>query len=128
MSSKHELSIQVRYSECDPMGVAHHASHAVWFEMGRTELLRSTGMSYRDLEAQGVFLVVVRLDIRYCSAARYDDVLTLQTSVEKAGPVKIEHSYILVRGDETVATAQTTLACVDAQGRVRPVPAGVSVG
>jgi acyl-CoA thioester hydrolase len=120
------MSIQVRYSECDPMGVAHHAAYAVWFEMGRTEMLRSRGVAYRDMEAEGVFLVVVRLDIRYRNPVRYDDVLTLETTLEKGGPVKIEHSYVLLRGDEAMATAQTTLACVDRQGQVTRVPDSIA--
>ena len=59
------------------MGVTHHSVYPVWFEMGRTELLRSTGISYRELEEEGVFLAVVRLDVRYRQPARYDDDLVL---------------------------------------------------
>ena len=52
----HDTAIRVRYCECDPMGVVHHANYAIWFEMGRTEMLRSQGGNYRDLEAAGRFL------------------------------------------------------------------------
>ena len=59
------LEIRVRYAECDPMGVAHHTAYPVWFEMGRTELLRSTGRNYRDLENDGYLLAVVKLSVQY---------------------------------------------------------------
>jgi acyl-CoA thioester hydrolase len=116
------IEIRVRYAECDPMGVAHHSAYAPWFEMGRTELLRSTGRTYRDLEAAGLLLAVVRLEIRYRRPARYDDLLTLVTTLAAPGPVKIEHTYDLRRGAELLSTAQTTLACLDRSGRARPVP------
>jgi len=120
------IEIRVRYAECDPMGVAHHSAYAPWFEMGRTELLRSSGGNYRDLEAAGVLLAVVKLSIRYKRPARYDDVLSLETSVANLGHVKIEHRYELRRGDELLATAETTLACIDREGRARPLPAGLA--
>ena len=80
MPARHSLTFRVRYSECDPMGVAHHSAYAPWLEMGRTELLRQSGngLDYRTLEQQGVFMAVVRLEIRYKRPARYDDVLELR--------------------------------------------------
>lgn len=104
------------------MGVAHHSVFPVWFEMGRTELLRARGGNYRELEEEGVLLAVVRLDIRYRAPARYDDVLDLTTRLEDVGHVKIEHSYELHRDDELLATGRTTLACIDREGRARPLP------
>ena len=118
----HIMPLRVRYCECDPMGVAHHASYPVWFELGRTELLRSQGVAYRDLEAKGTFLVVARLDVRYKRPARYDDELVLHTTFVPGGQVKIEHRYELKRGDELLATSTTVLACVDAQGRPQAAP------
>ena len=116
------ISIKPRYCECDPMGVAHHSVYPVWFEMGRTELLRSTGISYRDLEAEGVFLAVVRLDVRYKQSARYDDDLVLETEITSVGRVKIEHEYRLLRGDVLLATGRTTLACLDSEGAACALP------
>ena len=81
--NEHLLDIRVRYAECDPMGVVHHTVYPVWFEMGRTELLRATGASYREFEEQGLFLVVVRLDVRYRQPARYDDELQLHTRLDR---------------------------------------------
>jgi len=119
------IEIRVRYCECDPMGVVHHTVYPVWFEMGRTELLRSTGRNYRDLEAQGILLAVVRLEARYRAPARYDDLVTLRTTLRSAGHVKIEHDYELRRGDEVLAIGSTTLACLDREGRARPIPEGL---
>ncbi len=115
-------TIRVRYSECDPMGVVHHAVHPVWFEIGRTELLRAAGGNYRELEAQGIFLAVVRLEVRYRRPARYDDVLTLTTTLVDASHVKIVHRYELSRDGAVLATGESTLACIDATGRARSLP------
>ena len=116
------LDIRPRYSECDPMGVVHHTVYPIWFEMGRTEHLRTSGTSYRDLEEQGVRLVVVKLEVRYRQPARYDDELQLQTKIESIGHVKIEHSYELLRGSEVLVLGRTTLACVDEEGRAIHIP------
>ncbi len=122
--------LRVRYDECDPMNVAHHASYAPWLEIGRTELLRQGGMSYARMEREGVLMVVVRLEIRYRRPVRYDDVLEIVTRVAGVGRVKIDHEYevLVVERDagpitpELCATGRTTLACVDRDGRVRELP------
>ena len=117
-----DVEIRVRYAECDPMGVAHHSAFPVWFEIGRTELLRASGRNYRDLEAQGIFLAVIELHVKYKRPARYDDLLTLRTIIERMTHVKIEHRYELMRSGELLATGSTTLACLDASGRARALP------
>jgi acyl-CoA thioester hydrolase len=119
------MEIRVRYCECDPMGVVHHTVYPVWFEMGRTELLRSTGRNYRDLESAGIFLAVVRMQVAYRRPARYDDLLRLETTLTDAGHVKIEHTYELHRGEELLCTGATTLACLDRDGRARALPDGL---
>jgi len=126
------ITVRVRYCECDPMGVAHHAAYVPWFEMGRTELLRESGSTYAELERAGVLLAIVRLDARYRRPARYDDLLELTTRVAGSSRVKIEHEYelrLLERTDgtpnapgELLATASTTLACIDRDGRPAPLP------
>lgn len=118
----HNMPIRVRYAECDPMGIAHHSSFAVWLEMGRTERLRSDGLNYRDLEDEGVFLAVVKLSIIYKRPARYDDELIIETSLQRISQVKIEHTYRVLRDGEVLATGATTLACIDADGRPQRVP------
>lgn len=124
----HSIEIRARYPECDPMGLVHHAVYPVWFEMGRTEMLRAAGGCYRDLEAAGVFLAVVRLEARYRRPARYDDLLRLETVLLSAGPVKIEHRYRLWRAAELLVEGATTLACLDRDGRARPVPESLVLG
>ncbi len=120
--TSHTIEIRVRYAECDPMGVAHHAAFPIWFEMGRTELLRANGGDYRAMEANDQLLAVVKLDVTYRSPARYDDVLTLVTTVEKATRAKVIHTYALSRDGVLLAEASTTLACINRAGRVQPIP------
>jgi acyl-CoA thioester hydrolase len=96
----------------------------VWFEMGRTELLRSTGRTYRDMESAGLLLAVVKLEVTYRAPARYDDLVTLRTTLTRVGAVKIEHAYELFRGDDLLVTGSTVLACLDREGRARALPEG----
>jgi acyl-CoA thioester hydrolase len=102
--------------------VAHHAGFAVWFEIARTELLRAQGMTYRDVEASGVYLVVARLNVRFHKPARYDDQLHITVRAQPSGGIKLEHAYEVHRDDQLLATGQTTLVCVDEAGRARAVP------
>ena len=119
----HRLPIRVRYHEVDQMGFVHHANYFVYLEMGRTELLRAHGLTYRDLEAEGNLLVVVALTCRFRSPARYDDLLTLETGVERITSARIDHAYRLFKEDGTeVLEARTTLACVDRQGNLQRIP------
>src|SRR5690349_15784041 len=119
-----EIELRVRYSECDPMNVAHHAAYPVWMEIARTELLRLRGIAYRELETRGVFFVVARLSIRYRKPARYDDVLQVVVRGLPSAGVKVDHEYEIRRGKELIATAETTLVCVDREGKLRPIPEG----
>lgn len=116
------IPLRVRYVECDPMGFAHHSHYAVWFEMGRTELLRQSGWRYRDLEERGFFFVVAKLEIRFKLPARYDDELELVTTVNRMTHARIEHSYRLLKGETLLTEAASTLACVDRAGDLIPIP------
>ena len=116
------VPVRVRYCECDPQQVAHHSVYPVWLEIARTELLREQGVAYRDLEARGVVMVVARMALRYFKPARYDDLITIDVQQSLAARVKIEHTYTVRREGERLATAETTLVCVDAQGRPCPLP------
>ena len=119
-----ELEIRVRYAEVDQMGALHHSRYWIYFEMGRTELLRSQGVAYRDLEAAGVFFVVAKCSAKFHAAARYDNVLVLTTRVTRTGRARIDHAYELRRKSDgmLLATGETTLGCVDRDGQVRPIP------
>jgi acyl-CoA thioester hydrolase len=120
--SCHDLEIRVRYAETDAMGYLHHARYHVYFEMGRTELLRANGLCYRDMEARGLFYVVARVDVRFRAPARYDDVLTLTTSTTRLSPVRVDHHYELRRAGQLLTEANSTLVLVDREGRPTSLP------
>jgi acyl-CoA thioester hydrolase len=117
-----DIEIRVRYAEVDAMGYVHHAHWFVYFEMGRTELLRQNGVCYRDLEERGVYYVVARLECRFKAPARYDELLTLTTTTERLSPFRVDHSYRVRRGDSLLAEAASTLACVGRDGRPTALP------
>jgi len=118
-----DLEIRVRYVEVDQMGALHHSRFWVYFEMGRTELLRRSGVSYADLEKAGVFFVVAKCSARYLVPARYDDLLTLSTRITRMGAARIDHAYELKRPNgQLLATAETTIACVDRGGQIIAIP------
>src|SRR5262249_53376826 len=100
----------------------HHANYLIYFEQGRTELLRSLGLAYKDLEDQGYLLVLTQAEIRYRSPVRYDDLLTLRTSVVRTTAVRIDHRYELLRDGALVAEGATTVASVDRNGHVQALP------
>ncbi|RMG01584.1 MAG: acyl-CoA thioesterase [Planctomycetota bacterium] len=122
MLTEHEIEIRVRYPECDPMGFLHHSRVFVYFEMGRTELLRASGGSYRQMEEEGLLVVVVRAECRYLKPARYDDVLRQKTIVKRVTAAKIEHEYLIYRGDELLYQGHVVMAIVDRQGNLRRIP------
>ncbi len=117
-----EIQIRVRYAETDRMGLLHHANYLVYFEQARTELLREVGATYKDMEDQGYLLVLTKVEVRYKRPARYDDVLTVRTFVERTTAVRIDHRYEVDRGGEIVAEGTSTLACVDRDGRPQALP------
>lgn len=119
---QHEIEIRVRYVETDAMGFLHHSRYLAYFEMGRTELFRAQGGSYREMEESGMFLVIARVDCRYLKPARYDDVLTLRTTISKVTPAKLEHEYEVFNGERLLTTAHTVLACVDREGQLQRMP------
>lgn len=115
------------------MGVAHHASFVPWLEMARTEALRGSGRTYAQMESEGAFLVVTRLEISYRRPARYDDVLRIHCQASIAGRARLRHEYTIElvelgdgqagrANDQPLAVASTGLACVDATGRPSPIP------
>jgi acyl-CoA thioester hydrolase len=117
-----EIQLRVRYAECDPMGLLHHAKYFEYLELSRTELLRASGESYRDLEARGVYFVVAKLEIRYKAPIRYDDVVTVHTRVERMTRTRVEHSYRMLVNGVLCTEASSTLACVDRDGKPTLMP------
>lgn len=122
MLGQHEIEIRVRYQETDGQGRVHHANYLTWFELGRVELLRAAGHSYRELEAAGVFLVVAEVAVQYHLPAFFDDMLRLRTTMIRAKGARIEHRYEVFRGDQLLAQGSTTVACVDSSGKVARLP------
>lgn len=122
--SSHTINIAARYAETDKGGVVHHSVYAVWFEMGRTELLRANGVAYKDLEAAGMFFVVAQLNIKFRQPVQYDEQLLLETTCSAVSAAKVEHVYKLTRCSDGVILAEgdSVLACVNEKGKVRRVP------
>jgi acyl-CoA thioester hydrolase len=122
MSLQHTIAIRVRYPEVDAMGYLHHSRYLQYFEIGRVELLRSLGHAYADLERQGVFFVVAKVEVKYRAPARYDEELHLTTRIQRQTHVRIDHAYELRRGETLLAEGNTTIACVNREGELRPIP------
>ena len=117
-----DLTIRVRYAESDPMGYLHHSKYFEYFEMGRTELLRLAGHRYRDLESAGVLFAVAKVECRFRAPARYDDELVLTTRIDRMTRARIDHSYVLKRGESVLCEAASTLACINPEGKLIPIP------
>ncbi len=128
MAAAHEMEIRVRYQETDGQRRVHHANYLTYFEMGRTEMLRSYGYTYRAFEEAGLFMVVADASCKYLAPAQYDDLLVLRTRVQKLGAAHIKHAYEVIRDSTIVATGTTTVVCVDAEGKVRRLPDWMLVG
>ena len=128
MSAVHELEIRVRYQETDGQRRVHHANFLTYFEMGRTEMMRAHGRTYREFEDAGLFMVVSEATLRYLAPAEYDDLLVLRTRVDKVGAAHIRHAYEVVRGSTIIVTGTTTVVCVDRDGRVRRLPEWLAAG
>ena len=109
----HQINIRVRYQETDAQGRVHHSNYANYFEMGRVEMLRASGRTYRSLEEEGIMLVVANLKVNFHVGANYDDLLTLKTTVVKAKGVRVTHHYELFLEDELLADGETIVAAVD---------------
>jgi acyl-CoA thioester hydrolase len=123
--------IRVRYAESDQMGVAYHANYLVWCEVGRTDLIRQLGMTYAEMERQGILLAVADAHVRYHASARYDDVVRIATRCTGVRSRMVTFTYELTRvrpeggAGERLASATTTLVSLDASGRPAALPDAV---
>ena len=122
MINQHTVEIRVRYNETDAMGFLHHSNYLSYFEVGRTELFRAQGGSYRRMEDLGLYFVVAKIEVRYRRPARYDDVLTLKTEIIRITPAKLEHHYCLMRESNVLTEADSIIACVNRAGEVQRIP------
>jgi acyl-CoA thioester hydrolase len=114
--------VRVRYAETDQMGIVHHSRYLIFFEQGRTDWLRAAGSPYGKLEEQGFLLPVTRVEVRYRRPARFEDELIVRTTLVKATVVTLDHRYEVLRGGELLVQGESTVACVDREGRPRTLP------
>jgi acyl-CoA thioester hydrolase len=120
-----ETKVRVRYAETDQMGVVYHANHFIWFEVGRVELLRQLGFSYKDMEQHdNCFIAVVDARCRYKAPALYDDEILVRTWLKNVRESVIHFAYELrrVADDSLLAEGETTHIVADAQMRKTALP------
>jgi acyl-CoA thioester hydrolase len=112
--------LRVRYGETDQMGYCYYGNYAMYFEVGRVETLRSLGMSYRELEESGVMLPVSHFEVNYKAPAKYDDLLLIKTTIRELKGPRLIFQYEILKENELIATASTTLVFVSKQS-MRPI-------
>jgi acyl-CoA thioester hydrolase len=117
-----QIQVRVLYGDTDAMGQAYHGNYLRWFEAGRAEWFRMSGMSYRELEGKGVFLPVVEAHCSYRKPAFYDDLLTVSSSFTFAGPARLRFDYEITRDGDVLATGYTVHACVTKDRKVVKPP------
>ena len=120
-----EARVRVRYAETDQMGVVYHSNYFIWFEVGRVELLRQLGFSYREMERQdGCFIAVVDARCRYKAPARYDDEVLIRTRLKSARESLVHFTYEVVRESDgtLLAEGETTHIVTDAEMKIRTIP------
>lgn len=122
MLSEHTFDLDVRYYETDAQGHVHHSNFIRYFELARVEMLRASHYDYAALEASGVLLVVSRVSCRYHQPARYGDTLQVTVRTTRARGARIDHLYRLERDGQLIAEGETTLACIDRDGKIRRIP------
>jgi acyl-CoA thioester hydrolase len=122
-----EIEFRVRYAETDQMGVVYHTNYLVWCEMGRTDFIRKRGMSYADIERSGTMLAVADLSARFHGAARYEQLIRVQTSLAELQSRLIVFDYLVTNAEtgQRLVSARTSLVSVDASGRPRALPTGI---
>jgi acyl-CoA thioester hydrolase len=120
-----ETRLRVRYAETDQMGVVYHSNHIIWFEVGRVELMRQLGFSYRDMESHDKrFIAVAEVTCRYRAPARYDDEIIVRTRMKSARESVIVFAYELVRAEsgQLIAEGETTHIVTDETMKIAALP------
>ncbi len=120
----HRSRFRVRYGETDQMGVVHHSAYLLYFEEGRTDMLRSIGRSYAALERDGVILPVVEAGLRFRTPLRYDEEIIVETRITHVGGARVRFDYRVLHGADGTLAAEgfTMLASIDGEGRPRRLP------
>jgi acyl-CoA thioester hydrolase len=116
-----EIEFRVRYAETDQMGVVYHTNYLVWCEMGRTDFIRRRGMSYADMERSGTLLAVSDLSARFHGAARYEELIRVQTTLAELQSRLIVFDYLITNAEtgQKLVSARTSLVSIDRSGRPR---------
>lgn len=117
-----QAQIRVLYGDTDAMGQAYYGNYLKWFEIGRAEWFRASGMSYREIEAKGIYLPVVEAHCSYRKPAFYDDVLTIATRFSFSGPARLRFDYEISRHGEALTTGYTVHVCVSSERKVLKPP------
>ncbi|HUG41156.1 MAG TPA: thioesterase family protein [Longimicrobiales bacterium] len=128
MTRRSVSTFRVRYGETDQMGLAYHPNYLVWCEIGRTDYIRELGITYAEMERRGHLLAVADASVRYAAAARYDDVIRVETWLERVKSRTLTFAYEISRAEPDpthLATARTTLISIDRQGAPRRLPGSV---
>jgi len=127
MTKTHSMDLRVRYQETDQMGIVYYSNYLVWFEIARTELFRARGIEYSSLEKEhGIFLPVTEAYCKYKSPLRYDETVTVRTTVTESSRTRLGFSYEVFSGAELKATGRTRHAFVDKKGKPVPVPRAIA--
>lgn len=124
---RHTVELRVRYPETDQMGFVYHAHYLAWCDIGRTELIRTLGRSYAELEREGTLLAVSDASLRYHAPARYDDLIRVETRVEEVRSRTVTFAYVISRvvegaEPERLVSARTTLIALTRDGTPRRMP------
>lgn len=116
----HKTTYRVIYGDTDNMGVTYHANYLRWFEIGRTELLRSWGLSYKTIEEKGIMLPISEAQCKYVSPTRYDELVTIEARLDTGIKGGIKFTYRILNEDETQVHAEgfTKHACLNGNGKV----------
>ena len=124
MTRVHVEEVRVRYAETDQMGVVYHANYLIWCDIGRTELLKSLGANYAELERSGTMLAVAEASVRYHASARYDDLVRIETTLREVRSRAMTFDYLITNAGTgaRLATASTALVSLDRTGRPVKLP------
>ncbi len=119
-----ETTVRVRYADTDAMGVVYHGHYFTWFEVGRTETLRALGLAYREVEALGFYLPVVDCSARFLAPARYDDLLVIETQIERLDRLRVGFAYAIRHAEtgQRLVTGETAHVFVNRDGRPQRLP------
>jgi acyl-CoA thioester hydrolase len=121
---KDHVKIRVIYADTDAMGIVYHTNYIKWFEIGRTELLRKTGLIYAEIESQGYNLPVMEAYCHYLLPARYDQILTVETELDYLKRASMKFNYTIWDEDMKKALVEgyTVHACTNHQGKIVRIP------